>query len=342
MPSFVKTLAVLASVTTVVTPSPVDSKQGKDFSIKQLAIPNSHLVNDGAAALARVYENVGDGKPPLVARQEQRGSKTANVTASPNLGEAQYLTPVKIGTPPVTFNVNLDTTPADSWVIDASFKSVWRHNEKVYNASKSSTSKLSSRAKWEWNYARGNEASGAVYTDLVEMGGLSYVKQVVQSATKLGKITRTDVSDGTMGLAFNLPQFGFAEKAHGGPGGFDFGTLPAGRYTGDIAYVPADNSLGYWNFTIDNVSVGKARMDKKPFAGVVDTGTTFLLLEFWLVKGRFLNYSPMSDDQTTCVGGIQPTPIRGYHVIGVAALRAVYVVLDASKTPRIGWATKKL
>lgn len=84
-----------------------------------------------------------------------------------------------------------------------------------------------------------------------------------------------------------MPVLGIGLK-HGQPGSYDFGTLPSSRYRGgDTAYVPVNNSLGLWKFSASPWSIGGGRSYNTRLTGVVDTGTTMLLLSYLVVQAYY-------------------------------------------------------
>ncbi|KAI0837714.1 secreted aspartic proteinase precursor [Hypoxylon sp. FL0890] len=61
------------------------------------------------------------------------------------------------------------------------------------------------------------------------------------------------------------------------------------------------------------------------------------------IPGKFINYAPADQSGQTCFGGIQSDESIGFSILGDIALKAAFVVFDASsKTPRLGWANKQL
>ena len=179
----------------------------KNFSVD--AVPNPNLVRNGAAALARAYIKFGKPVPDNVAAAvasskaaAQRRSNTGSATNTPTQYDSEYLTPVQIGTPAQTLNLDFDTGSSDLWVFSTQTKSAGSGHTK-YNPSKSSTSKALSGATWSITYGDQSSSSGDVYTDVVSVGGVSFKKQAVESAEKVSSEFQTDSADGLLGLAFS-------------------------------------------------------------------------------------------------------------------------------------------
>lgn len=61
------------------------------------------------------------------------------------------------------------------------------------------------------------------------------------------------------------------------------------------------------------------------------------------IPGTYINYAPIDKAGKTCFGGIQSDDGIGFSIIGDVALKAAFVVFDATpQQPRLGWAQKKL
>ncbi len=61
------------------------------------------------------------------------------------------------------------------------------------------------------------------------------------------------------------------------------------------------------------------------------------------IPGKYINYAPTDLVGMTCFGGIQSDEGIGFSIIGDVALKAAFVVFDASPHQRrLGWATKQL
>lgn len=132
---------------------------------------------------------------------------------------------------------------------------------------------------------------------------MTATSQAVEAATSVSAQFSQDVdNDGLLGLAFSTintvqPQqqttffdtvkstlakklFTVDLKA-GEPGSYDFGYIDSSKYTGSIAYVPVDDSQGFWGFTAGAYSVGSGNSTASSGnigSAIADTGTTLLYL----------------------------------------------------------------
>ncbi|KAI1124001.1 secreted aspartic proteinase precursor [Nemania abortiva] len=180
--------------------------------------------------------------------------------------------------------------------------------------------------------------------------------------------------------SLDSPIFAVDFKTGGATGTYDFGFIDASKHTGSITYASISTSQGFWEFTSSGYAVGSGTFKSTSIDGIADTGTTLLYLPstivsaYWstvsgaksnsaaggyvfpcsatlpnftfgvgsariVIPGSYMNYAPYSG--TTCFGGLQSSSGIGINIFGDVALKAAYVVFDAS-TPRIGWASKTL
>jgi cathepsin D len=171
------------------------------------------------------------------------------------------------------------------------------HNK--YDSSKSSTYKQNgSPIKME--YLIGS-MSGFLSTDMVAIGSAKIRDQTFGEAVSEPDDNFVGVPDGILGLGFEniaydgvipvfdnmvkqklvkKPVFSFYinRDTTASPGGeIIFGGSDPDHYRGNFTYVPIENS-GYWQFTIDQVTVGyrKKHFCKYGCQAIADTGTTFI------------------------------------------------------------------
>ncbi|GMF77763.1 unnamed protein product [Aspergillus oryzae] len=174
----------------------------------------------------------------------------------------------------------------------------------------------------------------------------------------------------------DAPLFAVTLKYHA-PGSYDFGFIDKSKFTGELAYADVDDSQGFWQFTADGYSVGKGDAQKAPITDtgttlvmlddeIVDAyykqvqgakndasagGYVFPceteLPEFTVVigsynaviPGKHINYAPLQEGSSTCVGGIQSNSGLGLSILGDVFLKSQYVVFD-SQGPRLGFAAQ--
>ncbi|KAI0130286.1 secreted aspartic proteinase precursor [Xylariales sp. AK1849] len=317
---FLLASAALVSLTSAV---PLDGHQTKDFTVHQVRNPNH--VRNGARALAKAYRKYGAPLPDFLtnalnhtyANNKRATSGTAVTT--PEEYDAEYLTPVSIGTPAQTLNLDFDTGSADLWVFSTELAAKYQTGHSVYSSSASSTSKKLSGYTWDISYGDGSGASGDVYTDVVNIGGVSYATQAVEVASTIStQFTEDTDNDGLVGLAFSSintvtpkaqktffdnvksslssPLFAVDLK-HDTPGTYEFGATDSSKYTGSITYTSVSTSQGFWEFTSSGYKVGSTSYSTKT-DGIADTGTTLLLLPDTIVKNYYSKVSGAENSDT--------------------------------------------
>ena len=129
---------------------------------------------------------------------------------------------------------------------------------------------------------------------------------------------------------------------HDKPGSYDFGFIDSSKYTGDIKYLPVDNSQGFWGVTSTSYGVGdSSNMKTKSINAIVDTGTTLLLVPKKVLKAYYKQVEG-AKDSSDAGGYIFPcaTTLPDF-LIGFGDYTAVIpgsainnsVVDDSSKSP---------
>lgn len=140
-----------------------------------------------------------------------------------------------------------------------------------------------------------------------------------------------------------------------------------------------DSSDGFWGITAKGYKIGSGTKSTTSIPGIADTGTTLLLLPdaivdayyakvsgasydssqggytfpsdatlpsftyyiegvAFTVPASYINYAAVDD--STSFGGIQSDSSIGFSIFGDVALKAAFVVFDA--TPKLGFAKKTL
>ncbi|KAI1630537.1 aspartic peptidase domain-containing protein [Biscogniauxia mediterranea] len=324
MQTFSQTLLLVAAALSLTSAAPLEEQKGHSFTVHQVRNPKH--VKNGALALAKAYRKYGAPFPEYLttALNNQTSANTKRATTgsaatTPEEYDIEYLTPVSIGTPAQTLNLDFDTGSADLWVFSTELASRYQTGHSVYNPSKSSTAKKLSGSSWDISYGDGSGASGDVYTDVVNIGGVSFASQAVEAASTIStEFTEDTNNDGLVGLAFSsintvsptsqktffdnvkssLSQPLFAANLkHDTPGSYDFGFTDSSQYTGSIAYTSVSSSQGFWQFTASSYKVGSTSYNTK-VSGIADTGTTLLLLPDTIVKNYYSKVSGAQNSNT--------------------------------------------
>lgn len=154
---------------------------------------------------------------------------TGSAVATPEEYDVEYLTPVQIGTPAQTLNLDFDTGSSDLWVYSSETPSSEVNGQAVYDPSSSNTSAKQSGMSWSISYGDGSSSKGDVYYDTVSIGGLD-VTMAVETATSVSsEFTSDNDMDGLLGLGFSnlntvspTQQKTFFDKAEGSLDDFVF------------------------------------------------------------------------------------------------------------------------
>jgi len=190
----------------------------------------------------------------------------------------------------------------------------------IYDPSKSSTSNQLQGSTWSITYGDKSSSSGNVYTDTVSVGQTTFANQAVELAEQVSTQFQQDVgNDGLLGLGFSKintvkpqPQLTFfdnvksslssplftADLQKGKPGTYSFGSIDDSAHTGQITYVPVDNSRGFWGFTADSYSVDGGASGGAITNAIADTGTSLLLLDDTIVSAYYSGVNGAQNDQS--------------------------------------------
>ncbi|KAJ4142583.1 hypothetical protein NW754_010025 [Fusarium falciforme] len=226
------------------------------------------------------------------------------VNVEPLENDAIYIADVKIGNPPQTVKIAIDTGSADFWV--QSSDTIYRFNPEgpwapQYKPNMSRTSRRLRDAMWDVSYVDGSHAHGSVYLDTVRMGGFELKDAAIQSAhiVAMRFETRTEIT-GIMGLAKNLssnvspqtpslldtlrphldsPVF-TADLRRNVTGRFDFGRIDESRMKDNITWVNTREDSPHWDVTFDMTAWNGQRRVwfAHTFEATVDTGTSLLFM----------------------------------------------------------------
>ncbi|KAI1361081.1 aspartic peptidase domain-containing protein [Xylaria arbuscula] len=312
-------VALTAALAGLTVANPIKTKIGTkagSFTVNQVS--NAAFKPHGAFQLAKAYNKYGAKMPEGLAKTvaKYKAAKKAkrdsgSATTTPEQYDIQYLTPVEIGTPAQTLNLDFDSGSSDLWVFSTDTPSSSVNGQTQYDPSSSSSSEKVSGATWSISYGDGSASSGSVYHDVVNVGGVSFDTQAVESASKVSdQFAQDSNNDGLLGLAFSTlntvtPQ---AEKTffdnivdnldvaawtadlkYHEAGTYDFGVIDDSKYTGSISYVDVDDSQGFWDFTAD--------INGESVDGIADTGTTLALFPDSVVEAYYSQVDGAEEDQ---------------------------------------------
>ncbi|KAL8408506.1 hypothetical protein RB594_007078 [Gaeumannomyces avenae] len=246
------------------------------------------------------------------------------VTATPEAGDVEYLSPVKIGGQ--TLNLDFDSGSSDLWVFSTMLSQNVQKGHTIFDPAKSKSFKMSQGSSFQISYGDGSQAAGVVGTDTVDVGGVSFANQAVELATQVsGSFVKDTANNGLMGLAFSKlnavspekqktffdnvmsslaePVF-TADLRKGAAGAYEFGRIDSSKFTGAMNFVPINATRGFWQFSSEKFAVGDGQPQQGTPGGqaIADTGTTLILANAATINGYYSKVQGAKNDQT--VGGI--------------------------------------
>lgn len=175
-------------------------------------VKNPHYNFNGALSVYKTYLKYGAPVPNHLVKAVENIKKlheaekraTGSAPAVPiDEYDVAYVTPVTIGTPPQTLNLDFDTGSSDLWVFSNHMPATQIRGQEFYSPNKSSTAKLLTGHSWSITYGDGSASRGNVYTDNFTVGGLTARDQAVECAQQVStSFTRETHIDGLVGLGF--------------------------------------------------------------------------------------------------------------------------------------------
>jgi len=233
-------------------------------------------------------------------------------TASNSLGldidgqDDAYLATVQMGTPPRDFLILMDSGSADLWVGSENCTTEGRgggcgnHN---FLGPQSSSSFTDTTHSFNTSYGQG-QVVGTVVQDNVQIAGLSLTSHTFGVASQESENFSSNQSpfDGLMGLAKSslstqqtptpiealassglvsapIVSYKLARSADQNDGEITFGGLDSSKFVSNtLVTLPNVNPLGFWEASLDSVSVNGMDLGLNKRTTILDTGTTVMIL----------------------------------------------------------------
>lgn len=178
-------------------------RQGALAMEKTLLKFNATMPDDLSSAVSRIRANLATTLASVGLDIKDRRA-TGSAVTTPEEYDVEYLTPVQIGSPAQTLNLDIDTGSSDLWVYSSDTPSSEVNGQSVYTPGASNTSAKQSSLSWSISYGDGSSSEGDVYYDTVAVGGLSVTNMAVETATEVSsEFTADSDIDGLLGLGFS-------------------------------------------------------------------------------------------------------------------------------------------
>ena len=228
-----------------------------------------------------------------------RPSQTNSVAIDEDGTDYFYFTAAQFGSSSKSMYMLVDTGSANTWVIGSGCTSKACTSHNTFGPADSSTLK-STPSKFNLTYGTGT-VSGMIYNDTVKLAGMS-----LPLSFGLASTTSDDFStypmDGILGLGRpmssnmespsvmevieaskalpqNLLGISLQRNSDGSTGGeLSFGAPDKTKYIGDLLYINTDYNGSLWEIPLGDTAVNGASCQFSGKRGIVDSGTSFLLL----------------------------------------------------------------
>ncbi|TBU43384.1 protease [Dichomitus squalens] len=310
-----KVSLIALAVVVPATASPIVGELGTRISFqKRNALSNSDGMFDHAKAIQQVVRdhnkhranlrnleqnagrdafNEGAEVRPLMAYPAHALERRQSEALTDEAHDEYWAGNITVGTSAQNFFVDFDTGSSDLWFPSINCTQSACANKHKYNARVSSTSKHTN-SNFTLHYGDGSAVSGPVWTDTVNIAGLSVHDQAFSAVTNLSDSFGPQANDGILGLAYQslsdirMPPFVNTAKAQGAIKQAEFGFkiaqsgselyiggTDASQYSGDIEYHNVVGSTGYWQIGSGKLTIGSTTISSD-IKTIIDSGTTIV------------------------------------------------------------------
>lgn len=308
-----------------IPPALMDSirNQGSATTAIEDKLTNSAAVSSGPAP-AKLAPMVNVNAANATSNAANGTAGVGLVTATPEQGDVEYLSPVNIGGQ--TLNLDFDSGSSDLWVFNTQLPAASTTGHTLYDPTKSTSLKMVQGASFSISYGDGSGAAGNVGTDTVNIGGATVTDQAIEMATAVSQSFTEDANNnGLVGLAFSklntvkpqqqktffdnvMPSLAepvfTADLRKAAVGAYEFGRVDATKFNGTMTWVPVNTTQGFWQFPSQMFAVGTGAptMGQPGFQAIADTGTTLIITNPTVVQGYYSQVPGAVNDAQ--VGGV--------------------------------------
>lgn len=309
-----------------IPPALMDSirNQGSTTTAIEDKLTNSAVAKESGPGPAKLAPLVNVNAANTTSNAANGTAGVGLVTATPEQGDVEYLSPVNIGGQ--TLNLDFDSGSSDLWVFNTQLAAASTTGHTLYDPTKSKTLKMVQGASFSISYGDGSGAAGNVGTDTVNIGGATVTDQAIEMATAVSQsFTQDTNNNGLVGLAFSKlntvkpqqqktffdnvmptlaePVF-TADLRKASVGAYEFGRIDNTKFNGTMTWVPVNTTQGFWQFPSQMFAVGTGApaMGQAGFQAIADTGTTLIITNPTVVSGYYSQVQGAVNDQQ--VGGV--------------------------------------
>ncbi|GJE92517.1 acid protease [Phanerochaete sordida] len=248
--------------------------------------------------------DIGSGPAPTKRSPTERSpvkrASAGRIGLTDDDDEVLWQGAVSVGTPLRSFTVDFDTGSSDFFLPGPNcVANCQGHRE--FNTAASSTA-VDQKETFSITFADGSAVQGEVFTDTVQLAGLTAKAQSVVAATRYssGFAESEFPPDGLLGLAFQslssvdrtptfislINQSQTASSIFGitlldGGGELVVGGRDTNAFEGSLVFTPVSitNPPAFWEIEVNSVSVNRRTVVSGPQDAIVDSGTTLLIVD---------------------------------------------------------------
>lgn len=288
------------------------TRDAESRALQKFALRNTRVLQE---KYHRLTQENNDEKGTHEIKNSRRSSSSegqSSVALTNEYSDTDYYSEIKIGTPPQTFNVVLDTGSADLWVIGEELSRIREREFELSPGFHRSNSKSfrSLDEKFQITYGSGS-ANGILGIDNVQQGLYSFAEQKFAIVNNVSAHLLADNISGVMGMGFgtissmntlpfwqstNISIFSFGitrlcdvrSSPTPKPGGIvTLGGSDPKLYSGEINFNDVIDE-GYWMIKVDAVSIdGEGIPGSQGLSAAIDTGTSLIGGPSQVVKTLF-------------------------------------------------------
>ncbi|KZS98007.1 acid protease [Sistotremastrum niveocremeum HHB9708] len=275
--------------------------------------------------------NTGAPHPDAPSASERAKRATGKVALTDDDAEL-WFGGVSVGTPLAAFTVDFDTGSSDFFLPATSCNTNCAGHTR-WNTAASSTAKSTGKS-FSLAFGDGSTVSGTVFTDTVNLGGLTATTQSVGSSTKYSTGFALDEfpPDGLLGMGFEqisvfgknpvfqtlvsqgkttASEFGFALTTSGAE--LFLGGVDTAKISGTTTFTPV-TTVGFWQITLSGV-VFNGKTVVGSGSAIVDTGTTLIIGDTTDVAALYAAIPGSQNAQNTVGAGFFTVPCNSIPTV---------------------------